>query len=357
METISTRATTGTFVGVRPAGWFGADASTAPERVIDWAVEAEQVGFDAVFVGDRLLSEGGSADRVVYAASMLDPWVVLAAIAARTSRIGLAPLVAVIPFRHPAYLAKVTASLDIVSRGRFILGAGAGWSDPELRMFGVDRRTRGQRMEEGIDLVRQLWTGDAVSAKGRFWELDGVRVLPRPIQRPGPPVWLGTFSPDDETFWGGEMTQAQRRVLRRTGRIANAWVPLTYSAAFKVQISAQMMAEGWNEVAAGAEAAGRTAPDVEVVYAHWLAIVRTEAERRACEEALSRFFTGTYEEARQTYLIGTPEEIVETIAEQTALLDRIDGFLFTPIGDRADHLHAIAEDLRPLLAQLPGAQR
>jgi probable F420-dependent oxidoreductase len=334
---------------MRPAGWFAQDGTGASERVIDWGVKAEEFGFDAVFVGDRLLSEGRSSDRVVYGAAMLDPFIVLTAIAARTQRIGLAPLVAVVPFRHPAYLAKMTASLDIVSGGRFILGAGAGWSDPELQMFGVDRKTRGVQMEEGIDLVRRLWTGEPVDAQGRFWTLDGVRVLPTPIQRPGPPVWLGSFSPDDERLWVHGDTGGHARTLARVGRIANAWVPLTYSAGYMTQLSPSMLADSWAHIAGGAEAAGRDPDDVEIIYAHWVAIVRNAEERRTCEAALARYFHGDYEEARKTYLIGTPEEIAEAVVEHTSKLDRVDGYLFTPIDDSPSQLAAVASELRPLL--------
>ena len=145
------------FYGVRPAGWLGESAGNAAVEILAWAQTAERFGFDVVYVGDRLLAaardERGGA---VYDAAMLDPFVLLSAIAARTERIRLATLVAVVPFRHPASLAKLSASLDIVSGGRFVLGAGSGWSTPELKMFGVDRRRRGAQMEEAIRIVRRL---------------------------------------------------------------------------------------------------------------------------------------------------------------------------------------------------------
>lgn len=338
------------FLGVRPPTWLSDDTVAETQAAIEWAVEAERLGYDVVYVLDRLLAAArGATGLPVYDATMVDPYLMLSAVAARTTRLRLATLVTVVPFRHPAVMAKLTASLDVLSGGRYVFGAGSGWSDPELRMFGVDRRRRGVQMEEGIDLVRRLWTGEPVTAAGEWWQLDDVAVMPRPVQRPGPPVWLGSFAPDDAVTWSGEMSGAQLRALKRVGRIADGWVPLTYSAGHKAQLDPAQLAQGWDVVAESAIEAGRKPDDIDIVYAHWIAIVRDDAERRACEQVLARYFPGDYDAARQTYLIGTPEEIAERIRAQTASLERIDGYLFTPINDTKEHLESIVTDLRPLL--------
>jgi probable F420-dependent oxidoreductase len=341
---------TSPFFGARPAGWLGENAGDQTAALLDWSVTAEELGFDVLFVGDRLLASAhGEQGLAVYDAAMLDPFVTLAAIAARTQRIRLAPLVTVVPFRHPASLAKLTASLDILSRGRFVFGAGSGWSAPELEMFGIDRKRRGLQLEEGIGLIRRLWSGETVTANGEFWELNGVRVLPRPVQIPGPPVWLGSFAPDDAATWSGSMSPAQTRALARVGRIADGWVPLTYSAGYKRQLSPDQLAQGWQIITEAAVGAGRDPSRIDLIYAHWIAIVRNDSERKAAEAGLARFFPGSYEDARETYLIGTPEEIAQRIRAQTGALERIDGYLFTPIPEGTDQLEAIASELRPLL--------
>ena len=337
------------FFGVRPAGWLGENAGNQTAALLDWAVAADELGFDVLFVGDRLLASAHGEGLAVYDAAMLDPFVTLSAIAALTKRVKLAPLVTVVPFRHPASLAKLTASLDIVSGGRFIFGAGSGWSAPELNMFGVDRKLRGAQMEEGIGFIRRLWLGETVTEEGRFWTLDGVRVLPRPMQVPGPPVWLGSFAPDDAVTWGGSFTGGQKLALERVGRIADGWVPLTYSARYKKQLSPEQLADGWEVVTLSAAAAGRDPAAIACIYAHWIAIVRNDSERKAAEAGLAKFFPGSYEEGCETYLIGTPEEIAERIVSQTSGLERIDGYLFTPIPDGTVQLDAITSELRPLL--------
>jgi probable F420-dependent oxidoreductase len=338
------------FVGVRPSGWLGPDPAPQVREILAWAEHADELGFDVLFVGDRLLAAVGDGVNPVYDAAMLEPFVTLAAIAARTERIRLATLVAVVPYRHPAVLAKVTASLDVISDGRAVLGAGSGWNKTELAMFGVDERRRGRQMEDGLRLIRRLWEGEAITEEGEFWTLEGIRVDPMPVQRPGPPVWLGSFKPNDIAEWQGEVTDSQRRALSRVGRVADGWAPLTYSVVSRAQIDGRQLASSWEVIAESAAEAGRDASAIEIIYAHWMAIVRNDAERAACERVLARYFPGTYEEARETYLIGTPEEIVERIRTTTAPLERVDGYLFTPISDDTEQLDAIAEEIRPRLS-------
>jgi len=340
---------TSPLIGVRPAGWIQGDGRAQTAGLVDFAVHADRLGFDVVYVGERLLATAGRTDLKVYEAPMLEPFVLLAAIAARTERIRLAPLVTVVPFRHPAQLAKITASLDVLSDGRFILGAGAGWSQPEIRMFGTDPRRRGAQMEEGIRIVRELWTGEAVDWDGEFWTLRDVRVTPTPVQKPGPDVWLASFQPDDATAFAGTMTGGQRRALERIGRIADGWAPLTYSAGHKMQLRPEQLGLGWEIIHGAAVAAGREPDAVDILYPHWIEIIETKADRAACERALARFFPGTWEDAVRTYLIGTADEIAERIAVHTARLPRVDGYLFTSISERTEQLDALSERLRPLL--------
>lgn len=338
------------FVGVRPPSWLGADAGDAAQELLDWTEGAEALDYDMVFVGDRLLAEAhGADDFAVYQAAMLDPFTLLSAMAARTQRVRLAPLVAVLPFRHPAYVAKITSTLDIISQGRLVLGVGSGWSDPELKMFDIDRRERGTMLEVAVELLRRLWMGESVSHDGPYWTLEQVRVLPRPVQRPGPPIWLGSFAPDDAVTWRGDFSGGQVRALERIGRIADGWVPLTYSAGHKCQVSPELLSAGWSIVRRAAEAASRNPDEIDVVYAHWIAVVRTEEERQAALRGLEAFFPGSYDEACDTYLIGTPDEILQKIADHTKQLDRVDGYLLTPIVQTTGQLEAIAEEVVPKL--------
>jgi alkanesulfonate monooxygenase SsuD/methylene tetrahydromethanopterin reductase-like flavin-dependent oxidoreductase (luciferase family) len=151
------------------------------ERVVRWpeylamARAAEEVGFDALYVGDHLLyREGdGRAERAPWEA-----WTLLAALAAVTERVDLGPLVACTAFHPPAVLAKMAATLTEVSAGRFVLGLGAGWNEDEFRAFGIPYDKRVSRFAEAFAIVRGLLAGERVTLDGAFHTADDALLLP-----------------------------------------------------------------------------------------------------------------------------------------------------------------------------------
>ncbi len=284
----------------------------------------------------------------MYGASMLDATVILSAIAARTERIRLGPLVLVFPYRHPVQLAKTMASLDVVAGGRLILGAGIGWNQREFDTLGISRAGRGPRFEEQLSLVRRFWRGEAVSHAGT-WPLDEVRVSPLPVQPGGPPVWLASFSPGQALDWTGSLPDPTLRVLDRVGRLAETWVPLIYSASAKRRLDADVLAQAWTRVLASARHAGRSRADIDFVFSDWCYVLDGPGAERRCNEALSSFFSGDWEEAQHTYTIGTREQILEKIATHVQGIDHVDGYILTPLSDepgQPELLAGIAEDLR-----------
>ena len=158
----------------------------------EWAALAdtcERSGLEGLFRSDHYLSVFGGADR-----GTLDAWATLAALATRTSRIRLGALVSPVGFRHPAQLAKVVATVDHVSGGRVELGLGAGWYEAEHRSFGFPFPGIAERMElleEQLEIVTRLWSGETVDFEGRHYRLEGCRSEPRPLQQPRPPILLG----------------------------------------------------------------------------------------------------------------------------------------------------------------------
>jgi alkanesulfonate monooxygenase SsuD/methylene tetrahydromethanopterin reductase-like flavin-dependent oxidoreductase (luciferase family) len=148
-----------------------------PRLCADLAASAEEEGFDGFFVWDHLLYRPPTE-------LIADPWIVLAAVAAATERIRIGPMVTPIPRRRPQVLARQTASLDRLSDGRLIFGAGLG-GDPggELSRFGeeLDPRRRAALLDAGLDFLVEAWAGG---------------FLPTPVQRPRPPVWIGVVYPN-----------------------------------------------------------------------------------------------------------------------------------------------------------------
>jgi len=164
-----------------------------PAELADLGVEAERAGFDGFFLWDHIVfSNGGEGPPIV------DPWLVLAVVAARTSRIRLGTMITPVPRRRPWQLAKETTTLDRLSSGRLILGVGIG--SPSYGDFGIFHEPTGEReraelLDEGLDVMAGLWSGERFSYQGRHFTLDPVRFTPTPVQRPRIPVWVGGVLP------------------------------------------------------------------------------------------------------------------------------------------------------------------
>jgi F420-dependent oxidoreductase-like protein len=149
----------------------------------------ERAGLDGLFRSDHYLSVIGKRER-----SSLDAIATLAALAARTERIRLGTLVSPVTFRHPSVLAKSVATIDHVSGGRVELGLGAGWNEGEHAAYGFAFPPLGLRielLEEQLEIVHRQWTEDSVTFEGRHYQLDDCPALPKPLQRPHPPLILG----------------------------------------------------------------------------------------------------------------------------------------------------------------------
>lgn len=160
-------------------------------ELISMARAAEDAGFDSVWLGDHLLYDLPDG-------TPRGPWEVytsLAALAAVTTRVELGSLVSSLGFHDPAMIAKMSATIDGISEGRFVLGVGSGWNEREYRAFGLPFDRRVDRFEEAFDLVRRLLAGEAVTHSGRFYSLDRCVIDPPPVRSGGPQLMLGSNSP------------------------------------------------------------------------------------------------------------------------------------------------------------------
>ena len=155
----------------------------------DLARDAESSGWDGFFVWDHIAWTGEEA--------MVDPWVALAAIATSTRRIRIGPMVAALPRRRPAKLAREAVSLDHLSEGRLILGVGLGFHDrEEFEDLGEssDLRARAGALDESLDVITGLWRGERFSFAGKHFTVNEALFLPEPVQRPRIPIWVaGTW--------------------------------------------------------------------------------------------------------------------------------------------------------------------
>jgi probable F420-dependent oxidoreductase len=219
------------------------------EAIAEMAQAVEAAGFDAAFVTDhpapedRWLRSGGH--------QALDPFVALSFVAAATSRLRVQTHVLVASYRNPFLAAKALATLDVLSRGRLIVGIAAGYLEPEFAALGVPYEQRNELTDEAILAMRRIWEGESIALEGRRFRADGHTVLPRPVQRPHPPFWIGGNS---------------RRAMRRAVELGDGWLPFPAPARMAKRVHTAPM-ESEADLAAAlahlrglADRAGRSAP-------------------------------------------------------------------------------------------------
>src|SRR6266540_667582 len=166
------------------------DELADPAVVARLSAEAEEAGWHGVFVWDNLRFQEPVVD-------VADPWITLAAIATATQRIRLGPMGTPLARRRPVKVARETATLDRLSGGRLTLGVGLG-SDRFASEFSItgeelDDRRRARMLDESLEILAAAWSGEPVHHRGEHYTVDGMRFLPRPVQRPGVPVWVAGY--------------------------------------------------------------------------------------------------------------------------------------------------------------------
>ena len=208
-------ATFGTSVPTR-----GALAS--PENLRALAQRAEDLGFDHVWVSDHVILPRQVESFYPYASDgvatfrpedpYFEPLAALNFLAGCTQRVRLGTHVLILPYRNPVLTAKMVSTLDVLSGGRVILGAGVGWMEEEFQALGLDTfKQRGAVTDEFIELYKELWTKDHPSFQGEHYQISGSGFEPKPVQKPHPPIWIG-----------GHTGPA----IRRAAKYGDGWMPI-----------------------------------------------------------------------------------------------------------------------------------
>lgn len=218
--------------------------TASPEAIVQVARRADALGFDSVWALDRLLWPLAPSSRYPgnpqgkLPASMqntYDPFTVLTFVAAHTQRVLLGTSVVVAPYRSPLVVAKMAATLDRLSAGRLILGVGAGWSGDEFGAVGQPRADRNELTDEFLRVLYELWSAKEPSFEGKHYRVPRSIFLPKPLQSPRPPVWIGGNS---------------KQAIRRVAELADGWHPTS-------RIGAAAIAERAKHLRRLAEEAGR----------------------------------------------------------------------------------------------------
>ena len=174
-------------------------------RAFEYAVRqvraAREAGFEGIFASHHYAT--GTSEQ------MFQPIPLLARLAAEGPEMTFGTSIFLLSLHNPLEAAELGATMDIITGGRFVFGVGQGHRDVEFESFGIAKDTRSERMEEAVRIVRRLWAEDNVTWEGRFYTLKDVSINPKPLQRPGPPIWVGGDTP---------------KGLDRAARIGDAWL-------------------------------------------------------------------------------------------------------------------------------------
>ncbi|MFB3052278.1 MAG: TIGR03619 family F420-dependent LLM class oxidoreductase [Dehalococcoidia bacterium] len=283
--------------------------AAGPEAIVRVAQRAEELGYDSVWVTERLLypikpqtpymaTPDGSLPEAYK--TVLDPLESLTFVAGQTSRVALGTSILDMPYYNPVMLARRLTTLDVLSGGRLRLGLGLGWSQDEFDAAGVSMKQRGRRADEFLSVLKAIWTTDPVEFQGEFYQVPKSVILPKPVQKPHPPIYLAAFSP------GG---------LKRTATMANGWLP----AGLPPDAMKQMIA-GLSDMA---QQAGRDPNELEVVV---------RANILVTDEALGEdrwIFTGSSEQIKSDIAATREVGVAEIHFDPSVSPDgvSVDGFL------------------------------
>ena len=230
-----------------------------PEAVKTVAQKAERLGYNSLWTVERLLwpvspklpypvtPDGSLPEEYKYT---LDPLDTLTFAAAHTSKIKLGTSVLDIPYYNPILLARRLSTIDILSKGRLIVGLGLGWSPDEMEAAGADMKVRGARADEFIQVLKTIWTTDPAEFHGKFFSLPKSHVSAKPVQKPHPPIFIAAFAP---------------AALKRVATMADGWN--------HTGLPIEAMAQMFGAIRQMAEAAGRDPGE-------WIRFARTSRRAR-----------------------------------------------------------------------------
>ena len=251
-------------------------------RFFDFVDRCEEWGVDSLWFSDRIVGAGGT----------LEPVVTMAALSGRKGMMKFGTNALIMSVRHPVLMAKELATLDFLSEGRLLLVAGLGGEDPlEYEATGTHKSQRARRTDEALEAIRLLWSQDSATFQGRYYSFTDVSVTPKPVQQPGPPVWIGGRSD---------------AAMRRTGRLGDGWLPSAITPA--------ECAAGIAAIDAYAAEAGREVPDDHFGVSITCALAGTADEAR--ELAASALPRRREDAVLEDYAaMGTPAQIIAKLHE------------------------------------------
>jgi alkanesulfonate monooxygenase SsuD/methylene tetrahydromethanopterin reductase-like flavin-dependent oxidoreductase (luciferase family) len=298
-------------------------------QIREIAKACEHLGFDSVWVTDHLLPIVGSPT-----ASYLEGWTLLSALAEATSKIRIGTMVLCNMYRHPQILAKMAATLDVISDGRLELGMGAGWYKPEADAYGMPfpkASVRIAMLQEALEVIKKMWSEEKPIFQGKYYSINGASCNPKSIQKPHPPIWLGTLT-------GGKLMSETIVKHADVWTVGSWYLPSISEYKQKTEQLRLYSLEAGREFRTLKKALG-----VGSILAETKAAVNEKAKRfRPAEIGLEKYKT------TQMQIRGTPEEFVKTLQDYVDV--GVDCFImeFPDITD-IETLRLFAEQVIPFL--------
>ena len=311
-------------------GMPGRGPLAEPDNLVALARGGEEMGFDILSVSDHIVIPRTISSRYPYSESgefgggssgeCMEQLTTLSFLAAQTSSVKLLTSVLVLPHRNPVHTAKILASIDVLSKGRLIVGCGVGWMREEFEALGAPPYDeRGAVGNEYIRAFKELWTSDNPTFDGSYCSFSDISFMPKPVQKPHPPIWIGGESPP---------------ALRRAATLGDAWFPIGTNPRFTVG-TPQQLSEYVARLRRYVEDAGRDPAEIDLAYsAGWY----NDREAQTLPGGERRIFTGT------------PEQIAGDITEFEGLGVRhlMFGLQAETLDGTLERMERFATTVRPL---------
>ena len=278
-----------------------------------WAERAEALGYESLW----------TQEQITGTVPILEPVVLLSYLAAITERVRLGTSVIVAPLRNPVQLAKSLSSLDHLSAGRLIVGLGLGGNPNDLPPFGITPERRVRRFTEIIDVMKALWTQPETHFQGKFWQLDGIKMEPKPVQKPHPPIWLGA---------------RHSNALKRTVRHADGWMGAGSS-------DTESFVTAVGQVRMYLEESGREPASFAVSKRVYVAVDNNE---QRAESRLKEWFGKRYGNAGMASQVSVWGSAARCTAELAKVTEAgAEMVLLNPAFDDMEHLEILAQEVIP----------
>jgi alkanesulfonate monooxygenase len=304
----------------------------------EWGRTAEKLGFDVLWVIDHLTKAPPAYD-----VGFLEPLMVLSAIMSSAGKIRLGTSVIVLPLRNPVLLAKEIATLDQLSKGRLIFGVGVGWNRAEFEACQVPLEERGKRMDEYLELMKRLWTGQSVTFEGKFFHVKNLVIEPKPVQKPHPPLWIaGGTSQRKYTAHAGKWYP--ERVFKRIAKYGDCY--MTSYRFFSTREDVELFKRDCDKISSYARKLGRDPSKIEKsISAHFYTWTDGDKGMERARKAVAKFTQTKFEDAREIYFLGTPDEIAEKIRIRIGA--GMTHFRLDPISPEIEQMELLAKEVLP----------